>query len=291
MESLYEEITSRNYGVYSKYEQNKLKDSHVCIVGLGCIGGLVAVCLGRLGIGKMTFVDGDKYELVNINRQPMAFRSTVHRAKVDAAKDILYDINPEINVIPVEDYLTVRNVDKILYGTDIVIQCVDDMVSRVILHRCCLRRNIPSIAMSGQPTYRSIVSTLLPGGVNYEELFGIEKVMKMKDEQLDESAKEVFKSIKMERVSGAVEKGASEYWAEHYRKGKAGWAVTTERTYIAGMLQVHECVKVLLGKEPLARAPKAIIIDLSDPPDIIRVGDPRKGEKWALNGHWDYRYF
>ena len=287
---LYSQITARNYGVYALHEQEKLRKSHVCIVGLGCIGGVVTLTLGRLGIGKMTIVDGDRYELPNINRQPMALRSTLHNQKVDVAKNMLLDINPMLILKPFKDYFALNNAKEILDRVDIVIQCVDDMKTRCILHRCCLRRNIPSLTMSGQPPFRSIVSTLLPGGPNYETVFGLPEVSGMSNEEISR-ADELFKKFKVERAKSAVLHGADGDWEKDFESSNAGWAVTPERTYVSAILQVHECVRVLLGKPPLAPAPQAIIVDLADTPNIVRIGSPTQAEKLAVDGHWDYRCF
>lgn len=287
---LYNQITARNYGVYSPQEQEKLRQSHICIIGLGCIGGMVALTLGRLGIGKMTLVDGDRYELPNINRQPMALRSTLHIQKVEVAKNILLDINPMLFLKLFNKFFVLSNAEEILDSVNITIQCVDDMKTRCLLHRCCLRCGIPSITMSGQPPFRSIISTLLPEGPNYETLFGLPEVSRMSDGEVSK-ADELFKKLKIERVRTAVHHGADANWAKNFENGTAGWAVTPERTYIAAILQAHECARVLLGKSPLALAPQAIIVDLTDIPNIVRIASPTQGEKFAVDGHWDYKCF
>lgn len=281
---------SRNYGVYTFEEQARIRGSSVCVVGLGCIGGVVALALARLGVEKMTLVDGDKYELVNINRQPMAFMSKLGMFKTQVADAMLRDINPIMKLITFRKYFDLYNCDEILNGVDVVVQCIDDMKSRVLLHRRCLSRIIPSITMSGQPPFRSIVSTLLPGGPNYETLFGLVDISGMTDNEVSK-ADELFKKLKFERAQTAIKVGADVNWEKDFKNGTAGWAVTPERTYIAAILQVHECVRVILGKQPLASAPQAIIVDLTDVPNIVRIASPAQDEKWASNGHWDYKYF
>jgi hypothetical protein len=287
---LYQKLTARNFGVYSLDDQEKLNMTHICIVGLGCIGGMVTLLLARIGIGKLTLIDGDKYELPNINRQPMAFRSTLNLSKVEVARKQLIDINPQIALICHTEHLTTKNATNVIGDSTIVIQCIDDMKTRCLLHRYCKSKGLVSITMSGQPPYRSIVSTIGADGPSYEELFNLDGISKMSDEEVMQADK-LFKNFKLERAKYASEHGSDNDWLKEFEAGKSGWAVTPERTYIAAVLQVHECIRSILNRPVLALAPKAIIIDLSDPPNIVRVGSPDSTEKCAINGRWNYKLF
>ena len=67
----------------------------VLVVGIGGVGGYVCDALVRSGIGKIVIVDYDIVDITNINRQIVAFNSTVGRKKVDVMKERLLDINPD----------------------------------------------------------------------------------------------------------------------------------------------------------------------------------------------------
>ena len=88
--------------LFGKEKLEKLKKSHVLVVGLGGVGAYAAEQLCRAGIGNMTIVDGDVVEPSNRNRQLPALLSTNGKPKAEVLKQRFLDINPELN-------LTVRN--------------------------------------------------------------------------------------------------------------------------------------------------------------------------------------
>ena len=65
---------------------NRLKDSHIAVFGLGGVGGYAAEMLVRSGIGKLTVIDGDVFDITNINRQIFALNTTVGLDKCDVVK-------------------------------------------------------------------------------------------------------------------------------------------------------------------------------------------------------------
>ncbi len=83
-----------------------LKNSNLLIVGLGGVGSFAAEFLARSGIGKLTIVDGDVVDLTNINRQLPALHSTVGKSKVEIVAERLLDINPEIILTKINEFLS-----------------------------------------------------------------------------------------------------------------------------------------------------------------------------------------
>ena len=75
-----------------------LKTARVAVFGVGGVGGAVALSLARSGVGEIDVIDHDTVSLSNINRQLIAFNSTVGKNKVEVIREMLYDINPEIKV-------------------------------------------------------------------------------------------------------------------------------------------------------------------------------------------------
>ena len=84
----------------------KLRNAKVLVVGLGGVGSFAAEFLARAGVGNMTIVDGDIVDITNINRQLPALHSTVGQPKVKIVGDRLMDINPELNLTRVEEFLS-----------------------------------------------------------------------------------------------------------------------------------------------------------------------------------------
>ena len=83
----------------------KLHKANLLVVGLGGVGSFAAEFLARAGIGKMTIVDGDTVDLTNINRQLPALTSTVGKAKVEVVGARLLDINPELKLTQLNQFL------------------------------------------------------------------------------------------------------------------------------------------------------------------------------------------
>ena len=270
----YEEIVHRNFGVYSRAEQERIRQGRVALIGLGCVGGLVALMLARAGIGKLTLVDGDSYEAVNMNRQPFADTETLGRPKVEGAALYLRRANPHVRLALWNGRLDRDNARGILHDHDVAIQGVDHVPTRVILHEAAASLGIPVVTMTGQPPFRGLVSTFLPDGPPFRQVLSLPDVER---EPLHER-------VRMERALHAKPFAAAD-WYEKFLKGEAAWAVTTERTYLMGVLQAHECTRLLAGRKPRAPAPKAYVINLDDPENPVRLSLPPNGKAW------DYREF
>ncbi len=283
-EKLYWEIVQRNFGVYSREEQKKIRSAKIAIVGIGCNGGIAAYAMARMGIGTLNLIDSDVNETSNLNRQPMATYSTIGMKKVEAAKKIIAELNPTVAVNAIDARVDENNAESLIAGNNAVLQCMDNMPSRIILHRAAKNLGIPTITMTGQPKFRSFVSTMMPDGPLYEELFGLDFVKGRKIGQNKALIKKIQK-LKIERVKEALNKGVSKEWYTEFLEKKAGWGITPERAYLTGMLQVHEAIRVVLGKPPLAVAPKAIVADLANPPHLVSVQEPPNGKSW------DFREF
>ncbi|VVB54128.1 SAMP-activating enzyme E1 [uncultured archaeon] len=290
LSQVYDKLTQRNLGVYNKIEQKKIRAASVAIIGVGCDGGMDAYILARMGVGKLVLVDFDVNELSNLNRQPMSTFSTLGLPKVLAAKAILHDMNPLVKVEAVNKAVEEDNAEKIVKKADVVLQCTDSMVARIVTVRACIKAKKPCIVMTGQPPFRSFVSTILSPGPSYEELFNIGFV---KGKLFKGNPKLVGKvrGLKRERALHANKLRASEGWLQKYLMAEAGWGITPERAYLTSVYQVHEALALITGRSPKAVAPRAFVSDLNGlsefgRPDVIAaLLDPPNG-RW-----WDYRMF
>ncbi len=112
----------------------KLKASHVLVAGLGGVGSYAAEQLARAGIGKLTIVDGDVVHASNRNRQLIALTSTHGKPKSDVLADRLCDINPEIELEVVNQYLKDQALLDVLDSPyDFVIDAIDTLAPKVYL--------------------------------------------------------------------------------------------------------------------------------------------------------------
>jgi molybdopterin-synthase adenylyltransferase len=287
---LYWQIAHRSFGVYSKEEQEKIGNAKIAIVGVGCNGGMDAYILARMGIGELRLVDFDINEISNMNRQPMATSSTIGIPKVYAAKMILQDINPTVKIDAVNLKLTEDNAKQLLQGYDVLIQGMDSMAGRIVFHREAKELGIPAITMTGQPPFRNFVSTIMPDGLTYEELFGIDFAIGKKFREHPELEKSIEK-LKYERGKYAAKKGNSPEWLKQFKAGEVGWGITPERAYLTSVYQCHEAIALITGRKPNAVAPKAYISDLNGlrefghPKSLVSILSPPNGK------NWDYRMF
>ncbi len=111
-----------------------IQSSRVIVFGIGGVGGWTAEALARSGVGTITIVDADSVAESNINRQPMAFDSTIGKPKVDVMKRRLLDINPDVKVTAIERRFTIDNADDFDIGEyDYVIDAIDSLADKASL--------------------------------------------------------------------------------------------------------------------------------------------------------------
>lgn len=128
-----------------------LMGKNVLVVGLGGVGGICAEMIARAGVGRMTIVDGDTVDLSNCNRQVVALHSTEKQNKTDVLAARLKDINPQIELTVVNDFLKDEKTFALLDngGFDYVVDCIDTLSSKVFLIKGCVERNIPVVSSLG----------------------------------------------------------------------------------------------------------------------------------------------
>jgi len=128
----------------------KLHNAHVAVFGLGGVGGHTAIALARSGVGEMTLVDKDTVSLSNINRQAIAFLSTVGMAKTEAAAKQIRDIDPDIKLHLRHEFYTTETADNFdLAEYDYVIDCVDTVTAKLLLCERSLAAGVPIISCMG----------------------------------------------------------------------------------------------------------------------------------------------
>lgn len=127
-----------------------LKEKHVLICGLGGVGAMVAEQLCRAGIGKLTIVDGDVVTKTNLNRQLPALNSTIGKPKIDVVKNRLFDINPELELIAINEYIKDERMIEILEkGYDYVVDAIDTLSPKVYLLYHSHRLGLPTVSSMG----------------------------------------------------------------------------------------------------------------------------------------------
>jgi len=144
----YDMLWFRSSMVFTDKEKELIKNAKVCVVGVGGTGGIASEQLIRSGIGNITLVDPDIFELSNINRQHFCTLSTIGMKKVKAGKERLLDINPFLKIKTFEEGINSKNAKEILKDIDIIIDASDNKSAHYPLHRVAKEFKIPVISRS-----------------------------------------------------------------------------------------------------------------------------------------------
>ena len=132
-------------GIISHQEQAKLKKVKVCVLGCGGLGGYVIEMLSRFGIGYITAVDGDVFNLSNLNRQLLCTMETIGKSKAFTAAERVEHIDPTIEVNVLSLFLNEDNVYDIIAHHDLIIDALDSNEVRRIALIACEKLKIPYI--------------------------------------------------------------------------------------------------------------------------------------------------
>ena len=130
---------------------NKIHNKTILVVGVGGVGGYTVASLARSGIKNIIIIDYDKVDITNINRQIIAFHSTIGKNKVDVLEDMLKDINPDINAIKYNLFLDEENLEEIFskHHIDYIVDACDAMTTKKAIIKYALDNNIKFISSMG----------------------------------------------------------------------------------------------------------------------------------------------
>ncbi|MCY3412895.1 MAG: molybdopterin-synthase adenylyltransferase MoeB [Candidatus Heimdallarchaeota archaeon] len=117
--------------------QLKLKEAKVLLVGVGGLGSPLAIYLAAAGIGTIGLVDFDTVDYSNLHRQILHDTCDVGTSKLQSAKKRLLAINPEIDVILHETYLSPDNATELISKYDIVCDGTDNFATRYLINDAC----------------------------------------------------------------------------------------------------------------------------------------------------------
>lgn len=237
---------SRNIGLITEKEQEKICKGSVLVAGVGGMGGVAAEVLVRMGVGKIKICDFDIYEKTNFNRQLHSHVETVGRYKVDVLKEEFLKINPDLVIESYREGVTKENIHQMLDGVDIVINGMDKMYASLILERNAREKGI-TIVDAWLTPYASVF-VMTPASPHWEEFMDL-PTLGVAIEDLTE-----------ELCRAAVAKEV-EYTFSHFNpydiidRDLVNGIVNDTRTrpsiapvvWLSGVLMANETVKVLMG--------------------------------------------
>ncbi len=137
----------RLYGVEGL---QKLRQAHVCVVGIGGVGSWGVEALARSGVGALTLIDLDEVCVSNVNRQLHALDGDIGQPKVEAMARRVRAINPECKLNVIQEFFTAANAEELLApGFDCVLDAIDSMSNKCLLIAKCREKNIPVVTTGG----------------------------------------------------------------------------------------------------------------------------------------------
>lgn len=233
---MYWEILTRQMPLVTKKEQEKFRNAKITVIGCGGIGGATIEMLARLGVGELVLVDEDVFDTTNLNRQTLATFDDIAKPKSETAKMKVQKMNPCVRVTAYNEHVDSSNVDELLNDSNLVIDALDNVLTRVIVSRKAMELKIPFVhgAIHGS---LGQVTVFLANTKSYEEMFGLPSLGR----DLTEDTVNDLKQI----AAGAP-------------------PVFGPTPNLVGCLQAMEAYKIITGIGKVTVAPKILTFDLLD---------------------------
>lgn len=142
--------------------QQRLKETTALVTGVGGLGGTAALYLAVAGVGKLILVRGGNLQRDDLNRQVLMTDDWVGKPRVFKAQETLANLNPDIEVEAVCEYVSADNIDALVQRADIALDCAFDFKERNLLNAACVRWRKPMVeaAMNSMEAY---LTTIVPG--------------------------------------------------------------------------------------------------------------------------------
>ena len=233
----YWEIASRQMSIVTRIEQQRFKDAKITVIGCGGIGGETIEMLARMGIGELVLVDKDAFDLSNLNRQTLASIADLGLDKSDVAAEKVRLINPYVKVTTFNEHIDQTNIEKVIGDSDIVIDALDNVLTRVIVSRKAKEKGIAYIHGAIHGTMGQITVFLPNSEKTYEEMFNLPSIGK----ELNDETIEALKNV----TSGVP-------------------PVIGPTPNLIGCLEAFEAYKIITGVGKVTVAPKILTFDLLD---------------------------
>ncbi len=176
-----EERYSRNMKMLSERENALIRESCVAVVGCGGLGGGIIEMLGRLGVGHIIAVDGDNFEISNLNRQLLSHMENLGTSKAQAAIERMRLVNPGIKVTAVKERIDLENGRELLAGANVIVDAVDRINTRIMLQDLAEEMNVALVhgAIGG---WYGQVMTVMSGDTTLNLIYGGESTQGIEKE-------------------------------------------------------------------------------------------------------------
>lgn len=126
--------------------QERLLAARALVVGAGGLGSPAAMYLASAGLGTIVLCDGDTVDLTNLQRQILHRSASVGRPKAISGRDTLALLNPDVQVIPLEQRLEGVALEDQVAAADVVLDCSDNFATRHAINRACAKHHKPLVS-------------------------------------------------------------------------------------------------------------------------------------------------
>ena len=261
MDKQYSDIFSRNIGIISEAEQEKLRQSTIAIAGVGGVGGLLAERLIRMGVGQLKIADPGTYEKSNFNRQFGASMTSLGHNKAETVFHQIRDINPQAKI----DYITTgiiseTDANQFVRGSDLVIDEMDfGLFKQSIRLQRAARQRGKYYFYASAIGFGAMVVVFPPKGFTLEEFDNVPL-------NVDLSSIEKL-NVPLERAMPLLPSYITvedpSVFQDIY-SGKRGAPTTSVGVGLASIMAASEAVNLILEKKDIVIAPNYKYIDLLD---------------------------
>lgn len=248
----YEKAFMRNIGVFSKAEQEKIKNLTVAIAGCGGMGSQAAEQFARLGVEDFSVADFDNYDTVNINNQFNCVKETIGRNKAEVTSERILSINPNANVRVFKEGVKCDNVEDFIDNADFVVDAIDytNQKDSLVLHEAARSKQLYVFAPQAIGFGASVL-VFDPEGMSILDYVGGGAIQ---SSQIDaEKFSPYIPSYADPKVIASIENGTAEYIPN----------IASAQVLGIAMIAAESLGMILKGKKPIC-VPKGYHIDLWD---------------------------
>jgi len=277
----YYELFERNLGIFTQKDQERIREAKVMILGLGGMGGALAILLARTGFTNFYLIDPETYEPSNMNRQVCCFIDTIGKLKVEVVKNEILRINPEAQVVADARKLSLQEIEKLIreWCPDVVAAEADDVAFSAKVIRLATSNGV--FAITGMPSGFTGYVMAFPPYTKYtpEGIFGLPENL---------SYEELYQLVE------APENRCGRRWYMFHGKWRTDWflewregrkpiAQVAPAVWLVACITATEIVKYIVGKWRLVAAPYVWHFAIADGKiEVRRYARGRLFNKYAL---------
>ncbi len=269
-------IYDRCIGIVSREELEKIRTTHIAVLGVGGIGMPLLELLVRAGAETLTIVDKDIIDPTNMNRVPLAFPFTFGQKKIEVAELFMRMINPNVNIRKFET-ITSQNIAEVLQDVEVAALTMDGLYSSLVTAKYCREHNIPLLegwALAGILNAR----IFMPKGPSYEEVYNFEITKPYDDLTKEDLA--MLDDAMLVALSKISRDTIKHYTSEGLRLMGDGYPRRSfsSMVWIISALLASELIFKLILKRDLPQriAPDIFLYDYIYYTDLVKKGQKRK---------------